>query len=145
MAGVLFAPIFRKELFPTATPKNMIKINGKAIPTPAGLEVTLSALDKYGERDVNTGLLQREILGKKHKYTLNWEYIPDSMEFQSLYNTLANLGEFASFTIPNPNGNEAFTFTGYIGDLSATMLSYWDMGKGRKSRWKSLKVNVIER
>ena len=123
----------------------MLKINGVEMPTPSGLQVSLAAIDKYAERTVGDYRLQREIAAKKIKYQLNWEYLPESEEFKLLWNTLANLPDFARFTIPNPNGSNDYTFEGYIGDMSVTMQSYWDMGQGKQARWKSFKVNVIER
>lgn len=70
--------------------------------------------------------------------------MPDNDEFISMWNLFASLPEFANFTVPNPDGT-SHTFQGYIGDMSVTMLSYWDMGQGCQSRWKSFKVSVIER
>lgn len=122
----------------------MLKINGVVVESPAGLEVTYSVLDKYAERTEN-GKLNREIAAKKLKYQLNWNYIPDSSAFRKLWNTFANLGEFAKFTLPHPNGTNNYTFEGYIGDMGVTMQSYWDMGQGQQSKWKSFKVNIIER
>ncbi len=123
--------------------KNMVTVNGTWIINPAGVDVVYSVLDKYAERDMN-GILHREIAAKKIKYTLSWPYMPDNDEFISMWNLFASLPEFANFTVPNPDGT-SHTFQGYIGDMSVTMLSYWDMGQGRQSRWKSFKVSVIER
>ena len=123
----------------------MIKINGVEIPTPSGLQVTLSVIDKYAERTVGDYMLQREIAAKKYKYKLNWEYIPESAAFQTLWNTLASLPEFAQFTIPSPSGDNEHSFEGYICDMSVTMQSYWDMGEGREARWKSFQVEITER
>ena len=123
--------------------KNMVTVNGTWIINPAGVVVVYSVLDKYAERDMN-GILHREIAAKKIKYTLSWPYMPDNDEFISMWNLFASLPEFANFTVPNPDGT-SHTFQGYIGDMSVTMLSYWDMGQGRQSRWKSFKVSVIER
>ncbi len=123
--------------------KNMVTVNGTWIINPAGVDVVYSVLDKYAERDMN-GILHREIAAKKIKYTLSWPYMPDNDEFISMWNLFASLPEFANFTVPNPDGT-SHTFQGYIGDMSVTMLSYWDMGQGCQSRWKSFKVSVIER
>lgn len=123
--------------------KNMVTVNGTWIINPAGVDVVYSVLDKYAERDIN-GILHREIAAKKIKYTLSWPYMPDNDEFISMWNLFASLPEFANFTVPNPDGT-SHTFQGYIGDMSVTMLSYWDMGQGCQSRWKSFKVSVIER
>ena len=123
--------------------KNMVTVNGTWIINPAGVDVVYSVLDKYAERDMN-GILHREIAAKKIKYTLSWPYMPDNDEFISMWNLFASLPEFANFTVPNPDGT-SHTFQGSIGDMSVTMLSYWDMGQGRQSRWKSFKVSVIER
>lgn len=123
--------------------KNMVTVNGTWIINPAGVDVVYSVLDKYAERDMN-GILHREIAAKKIKYTLSWPYMPDNDEFISMWNLFASLPEFANFTVPNPDGT-SHTFQGYIGDMSVTMLSYWDTGQGCQSRWKSFKVSVIER
>ena len=123
--------------------KNMVTVNGTWIINPAGVDVEYSVLDKYAERDMN-GILHREIAAKKIKYTLSWPYMPDNDEFISMWNLFASLPEFANFTVPNPDGT-SHTFQGYIGDMSVTMLSYWDTGQGCQSRWKSFKVSVIER
>ena len=123
--------------------KNMVTVNGTWIINPAGVDAVYSVLDKYAERDMN-GILHREIAAKKIKYTLSWPYMPDNDEFISMWNLFASLPEFANFTVPNPDGT-SHTFQGYIGDMSVTMLSYWDMGQGCQSRWKSFKVSVIER
>lgn len=123
--------------------KNMVTVNGTWIINPAGVDVVYSVLDRYAERDMN-GILHREIAAKKIKYTLSWPYMPDNDEFISMWNLFASLPEFANFTVPNPDGT-SHTFQGYIGDMSVTMLSYWDMGQGCQSRWKSFKVSVIER
>ena len=123
--------------------KNMVTVNGTWIINPAGVDVVYSVLDKYAERDMN-GILHREIAAKKIKYTLSWPYMPDNDEFISMWNLFASLPEFANFTVPNPDGT-SHTFQGYIGDMSVTMLSYWDMGQWCQSRWKSFKVSVIER
>ena len=123
--------------------KNMVTVNGTWIINPAGVDVVYSVLDKYAERDMN-GILHREIAAKKIKYTLSWPYMPDNDEFISMWNLFASLPEFANFTVPNPDGT-SHTFQGYIGDMSVTMLSYWDMGQACQSRWKSFKVSVIER
>ncbi len=123
--------------------KNMVTVNGTWIINPAGVDVVYSVLDRYAERDMN-GILHREIAAKKIKYTLSWPYMPDNDEFISMWNLFASLPEFANFTVPNPDGT-SHTFQGYIGDMSVTMLSYWDMGQRCQSRWKSFKVSVIER
>lgn len=124
--------------------KNMLAVNGVWLPNPSGLEITYNVLDKYAERAMD-GRLNREIAAKKLKYTLNWPYMPDNTAFISLWNTLAGLPEFASFTLPHPDGT-MHTFEGYLGaDLGVTMYSYWDMGAGCEARWQSLQATVIER
>lgn len=123
---------------------HMLAVNGVWLPSPSGLEVTYNVLDKYAERSMD-GRLNREIAAKKLKYTLNWPYMPDNAAFISLWNTLASLPEFASFTLPHPDG-AMHTFEGYLGaDLGVTMYAYWDMGQGCEARWQSLKATIIER
>lgn len=126
------------------TPKNMIKINGVWIPSPAGLDISLEALDKYAER-TEDGQLQRKMVGKKLKYSLNWEYIPDSTEFNEFWALLAATGEFFSFVAPTPDGKNTNEIEAYIGPMSTTMMSYYDIGQQRQARWKSFKANIIER
>jgi len=121
----------------------MLAVNGVWQPNPAGVEIAYSAMDKIAERDM-AGRLYREIAAKKIKYVLNWPYLPDNAAFAAMWNTLAALPEFAWFTLPHPDGT-MHTFEGYIGDMGVTMLSYWDMGTGSQARWKSFKVNIIER
>ena len=124
--------------------KNMVTVNGTWIINPAGVDVVYSVLDKYAERDMN-GILHREIAAKKIKYTLNWNYIPDSAEFAALWDLLAGLPEYVTITAPHPNGT-MHTFEGYVGaDMGVTMRSYWDMGEGRMSTWQSLQASLIER
>lgn len=124
--------------------KDMMAINGVWVPNPDGLEITYSTLDKYAKRNIS-GQLSRKIAAKKIKYTLNWAYFPEQAEFVALWELLAGLPEYATFTLPDPDGTMR-TFVGYVGaDISVTMMSYWDMGQGRESRWKSLKATVIER
>lgn len=123
---------------------NILAVNGVWLPNPAGIEVTYSVLDKYAERSMD-GKLNREIAAKKIKYTLNWPYMPDNSAFIALWNTLASLPEYATFTLPHPDGT-MHTFEGYLGaDLGVTMYGYWDMGAKCEARWQSLKASVIER
>lgn len=124
--------------------KSMISIDGVWLPNPSGLEVTYTVVDKYALRDLDF-LLHREIAAKKIKYTLNWNYIPDSAAFAALWELLASLPEYATITAPHPNGS-MHTFEGYLGaDMGVTMRSYWDMGEGRMSTWQSLQASLIER
>ena len=124
--------------------KNMMAVNGVWVPDPDGLEVTYSALDKYAKLNMSAQL-SRKIAGKKLKYVLNWAYMPERAEFIALWNLLADLPEYAMFTLPHPDGT-MHTFQGYLGgDTTVTMMSYWDMGQGCESQWKSLKATVIER
>ena len=123
---------------------SILEINGREIhPAPTAIEATLSALDKYAERDVNTGLLQREIASKKWKYTISWDFFEDQSEFNILWNILANIGEFATFRLPDPNSGKKITIEGYIGDITTPMRAF--VKQGEISVWKSLKVNIIER
>ena len=123
---------------------NMFAVNGMWLPNPSGLEITYIVLDKYAERSMD-GKLNREIAAKKIKYTLNWPYMPGDSVFVNLWNTLAGLPEYASFTLPHPDGT-MHTFEGYLGaDLGLTMYSYFDMGSKKMSNWQSLKASVIER
>lgn len=125
-------------------PSNMIKVNGVWIPSPSGLDISLESLDKYAER-TEDGLLQREMVGKKLKYQLNWQYIPDAVQFNEFWAMLAETGEFFEFVAPTPDGNNAKAIEAYIGPMSTTMQSYYDIGKQRQARWKSFKANIIER
>lgn len=123
---------------------NMFAVNGVWLPNPSGLEVTYSVLDKYAERSID-GVLNREIAAKKLKYTLNWPYMPGDAVFINLWETLAALPEYASFTLPHPDGT-MHTFEGYLGaDLGVTMYRYFDMSEQRMADWQSLKASVIER
>lgn len=135
---------FPKELVALSVPKNMIKINGVWIPSPAGLDISLEAVDKYAQRTEN-GQLQRKMLAKKYKYNLNWEYIPDNVEFNEFWAMLAETGEFFSFVAPTPDGNNTHEMEAYIGPMSTTMMSYYDIGQQRQARWKSFKANIVER
>ena len=124
--------------------KCMISVNEVWLPNPSGLEVAYTVMDKYALRDINYKL-HREIAAKKIKYTLNWNYIPDSAEFAALWDLLAGLPEYVTITAPHPNGT-MHTFEGYLGaDMGVTMRSYWDMGEGRMSTWQSLQASLIER
>ena len=123
---------------------NLIAVNDVWLPNPSGIKVTYSVFDKYADRSMD-GLLNREISTKKIKYTLNWNYIPDSAEFVALWNLLASLPEYATITAPHPDGT-MHTFEGYVGaDIGVTMRSYWDMGEARMSTWQSLQASLIER
>ena len=76
----------------------ILKINGIEMPAPAAVMFSFSALDSYAERN-NAGKLNRRIIAKKKKYEVSWERIPDCDDYKTVYNTLAGLGEFATFTI----------------------------------------------
>ena len=122
----------------------LFRVNGEEFPAPSGVKVSINVLDRYAERTLD-GLLNRRNKDKKMTYSLSWPYNPDDSEFIRLWNKLAGLPEFASFSIPNPNGDDDYTFTGYVGKQEVTMHSYWDMGEGRKARWRDLSVELIER
>ena len=121
----------------------LFSIDGTEYAAPAGIEFALNPLDSSAERSMD-GNLNRSLIAKKRKYTLTWRFIPDNREFQRLYRKLQSLGEFALFTLPDPSGGLA-TFQGYVGDISVTMLRYWDAGEGREAEWQNLKTSVIER
>ena len=71
--------------------------------------------------------------------------MPGDSVFINLWETLASLPEYASFTLPHPDGT-MHTFEGYLGaDLGLTMYSYFDMGSKKMANWQSLKASVIER
>lgn len=79
--------------------KCMISVDEVWLPNPSGLEVAYTVMDKYALRDINYKL-HREIAAKKIKYTLNWNYIPDSAEFAALWDLLAGLPEYVTITGP---------------------------------------------
>lgn len=113
-------------------------------PDPDGLEVTYSVLDKYAKRNM-VRPAKPEDRREKTEICLELAYMPERAEFIALWNLLADLPEYAMFTLPHPDGT-MHTFQGYLGaDTTVTMMSYWDMGQGCESRWKSLKATVIER
>lgn len=77
--------------------KCMISVDEVWLPNPSGLEVAYTVIDKYALRDLDYKL-HREIAAKKIKYTLNWNYIPDSAEFAALWDLLAGLPEYVTDT-----------------------------------------------
>lgn len=124
--------------------KGMVQVNGIWIPTPASLKVGVKQLDTSGHR-TQDGLLHRNMIGRKKTIDCVWSIIPDTDEYYAFFRIMENLPEFFPFVYPHPNGNNYTSITAYVGDISATMLSYWNKGDRKVSRWRDTSANFIER
>lgn len=122
----------------------LLKINNVTMPTPAKCGYSYNTIDEYAER-TNSGKLNRKIKCKKMKFELAWNCMPDSSNFDLIYNTLENLPEFAQFTTYKPGSSTPVTFEGYISEITTGVLECRQINGTEIVKWDALKVNVIER
>jgi hypothetical protein len=76
-------------------------------------------LDKYAEREEESGDLKRELIGVYLNYTLNFGIVEDDNLYESLFNKLTEPVEFHDFTLPSTKGS--YSFRGYVSSVSDEM------------------------
>lgn len=81
-------------------------------------------LDKYAEREEETGDLLRELIGVYLNYTLSFGTIDDDNLYERLFNKLTEPVEFHDFTLPSTKGS--YSFGGYISSVSDEMEKIMD-------------------
>ncbi len=81
-------------------------------------------LDKYAEREEETGDLLRELIGVYLNYTLSFGTIDDDNLYERLFNKLTEPVEFHDFTLPSTKGS--YSFRGYISSVSDEMEKIMD-------------------
>ena len=115
----------------------MIKINGVEIPTPSDYTMEIMDLSTNAERTAS-GLLVRDIVAKKRKILLRWNYLSkENLSF--LLSTVSP--SFFNVEYINPETNQLETGEFYAGDRKAGAIDY----RNGVIRYKDISFNIIER
>lgn len=123
--------------------KEMIKVNGTWIPTPAEFTFSVEDVDSEAFRTLD-GMLHRKRIGKVNKLQCKWSIVPDTQEYYDFFNVMDNLPEYFTVQYPHPNGDNTYTEVMYRGNpLQTQMRSYWV--DGHISKWRETSVNFIGR
>ncbi len=102
-----------------------IYIDGELYDVPlVSIERSFDVLDKYAERNEDSGDLVREILGVYLNYTLTFGIIDDPDLYQRLIGKLTEPEEFHDFKMPHTKGT--FEFRGYISKVKDSYLKIYD-------------------
>lgn len=114
----------------------LIKVNGVALPTPSLYYDDVEFLEN-STRNANATLV-REIIAKKMKIELQWNYLTRAQFAQ-----LRAIRELKSFTCQywNHTTNAYDTITCYAGKLSGTPLR---ADSGGVKDWQDVSINFIE-
>ncbi len=123
---------------------DMISINGIWLPTPDGLDITLNPLDKYtSERNPQTGILYREMVGKYWQFDIHWTYAENVERMNKIWNTLMATSEYFDVNLPLPTG-ERKTINCYHAPLKVSMRSYWSIGQQKVADWLNISTSLID-
>lgn len=76
-------------------------------------------LDKYAEREEDTGDLLRELIGVYLNYTMNFGTIDDDDLYESLFDKLTEPVAFHDVTLPSTK--KSYTFKCYVSSVSDEM------------------------
>lgn len=76
-------------------------------------------LDKYAEREEETGDLLRELIGVYINYTMNFGTIDDDDTYEKLWDTLTQPVAFHDVTLPSTKRH--YTFRCYVSSVSDEM------------------------
>lgn len=102
-----------------------IYIDGQYFDVPlVSVKRNANFLDKYAEREEETGDLLRELIGVYLNYTLSFGTIDDDNLYERLFNKLTEPVEFHDFTLPSTKGS--YSFRGYISSVSDEMEKIMD-------------------
>lgn len=117
----------------------MIIIDGSTYDVPVvRIDRKADSLDKYAER-VETGALQRELIGIFINYTVQFGTGADVAEYARLWDKITEPVEFHTVTLPDGDG--VHTFEGYFAGISDTLYKY----KDPQAFYKNLTMNMISR
>lgn len=108
-------------------------------PSPTELSWELNDVDKTSGRN-DSGLMLREVIGKKNKITIKWEFAVETPEFRRFVKWAKGLPPFFYVQFNDPAG-DPITMEAYSSKLSAS-LAYEDI-QGRV--WKNFSFSAIER
>ncbi len=98
-----------------------IYIDGTLYDIPlVSIKRSFDVLDKYAERDEESGDLKREPLGVYANYTLSFGIIDDDDLYEDLIDKLTEPIDFHEFSMPTTKGS--FDFKGYISQVSDEVL-----------------------
>lgn len=81
-------------------------------------------LDKYAEREEDTGDLLRELIGVYLNYTMNFGTIDDDDLYERLFNKLTEPVAFHDVTLPSTK--KSYTFKCYVSSVSDEMEKIMD-------------------
>ena len=108
-------------------------------PSPTELSWELNDVDKTSGRN-DSGLMLREVMGKKNKITIKWAFAVETPEFRRFVKWAKGLPPFFYVQFNDPAG-DPITMEAYSSKLSAS-LAYED-SQGRA--WKNFSFAAIER
>lgn len=81
-------------------------------------------LDKYAEREEESGDLMREIIGVYINYTMNFGTIDDDDLYETLWDKLTEPVDFHDVTLPSTKGK--YSFRCYVSSVSDEMEKIMD-------------------
>lgn len=81
-------------------------------------------LDKYAEREEETGDLKRELLGVYLNFTMNFGTIDDDDLYERLFDKLTEPVDFHDVTLPSTK--KSYTFKCYVSSVSDEMEKIMD-------------------
>jgi len=116
--------------------RNLIKIDGKDIPTPSDYQVGIMDISK-AERNARGDMIIERIATKR-KIEVAWKHLSQS-NLQLVLNAVSPVFFQVEFLDPQTNSRKTGTF--YSGDRSTGALDYID----GNIRWKDCKFNIIEK
>lgn len=96
---------------------SMLKVNGTAIPAPAGMKVTLFDVGADVSRNA-AGNAVMDFCGEKRKLELNWAH----MEEAALATLLESIAGFFEVEYPDPQSGGLRTMVCYCGERTSGIL-----------------------
>lgn len=102
-----------------------IYIDGQHFEVPlVSVKRNFDFLDKYAEREEETGDLLRELIGVYVNYTISFGIIEDDDLYERLIDKLSEPVEFHDFTLPSTK--KSYSFRGYVSGVSDEMEKIYD-------------------
>lgn len=114
----------------------MIKIDGTAIPTPSGYQVSVMDISKT-ERNAR-GQMIIERVAVKRKLELSWAHLAGA-DLQQVLRLAGSV--FLTVEYPDPEDGAPRSGTFYVEDRSVAAMDYLD----GQTRWKDVGLSLVER